>query len=138
MKGEHNMPLYRTNNQQGAASNQLSPEISTDAAAPTLLLEWGHFIEKTPNLLLVNGSVEVQLGISEIRSIEFELTMDGATITVRREFLQSSDFFASVSFGARLQDVPVGHHVFRLFAVASGTRLFTGGRDASSFSGSPD
>lgn len=101
-------------------------------------MEWGHFIEETPNLLLVNGSIVVQSSAFISTQIDFTLTMDGATITSRSQNMQPADEFfplESVAFGAQLQDVPVDHHVFRLFAFANTEGVFAGDRDSSSFSG---
>lgn len=127
------MPLYRPTNMQGAASNVVTP--LGQAGDFTLLLEWGHFIEETPNLLVVNASVLVDLIDPVDRTIILRLLMDDNVIQEKRERLTVNDFQDNVAFETRLQDVPIGHHVFKLDATSTGSSAFARERGGSSFSG---
>lgn len=123
------MPLYIPDKIQGASD---SAETNLQLGPPNHILEWGHFIQSPVNLLTVNGYVaaEADDGVGVGAPLQIHLLMDGNEIDLEQISLDGGDQ-VTMSFGARLQNVSVGHHVFQLSALT--TCLFT--RLATSISG---
>ncbi|MGG3572583.1 hypothetical protein ABES80_08810 [Bacillus gobiensis] len=109
------MPIYIPNNLQGSGNTTTTV---LDDNTPTLLFEWGHFIENTPNLLMVNGGFALQSSGEGSSIVAVDLTMDNSSIDSKSISLLSTGSQLTegitVDVGARLQNVTPGHHIFRL------------------------
>lgn len=122
------MPSFNPNQMQGSVSTTVTPISST---SPTVLLEWGHFINTSTNLLIVDGGVQINalLGVT----VTLTLTQDGATIDTRVIGPLAPDEFVTATFGSRQQNLAVGHHVYRVLAIAD-TALGAEADDRNGFS----
>jgi hypothetical protein len=110
------MPSFNPNQMQGSVSTALTP-ISN--VTPTPLLEWGHFINTSTNLLIVNGGV--QINATATVSVTLTLVQDGVTIDTRviGPLATAAAESSTISFGSRQQNLAVGHHVYQVLALAS-------------------
>ncbi|MFJ7310727.1 hypothetical protein [Peribacillus frigoritolerans] len=123
--------IYIPNNLQGAGSSAMIP---INVTPGTLLLEWGHFIESTSNLLMVNGDLQMD-NLGEVNSLVIvRITMDNVIIDERFITLSSSERI-SIAVGARLKNTTRGHHVFKLFAETENEGIFVKNRSITSISG---
>jgi hypothetical protein len=123
--------IYVPNNLQGAASFAINP---INVTPGTLLLEWGHYIEKIPNLLMINGNLQVD-NLGAFNSlVTTRMTMNDVLIDERFITLLPNER-TSVAVGARLKNATIGHHVFKLFAETENQGVFTRNCSTNSISG---
>lgn len=125
--------IYRPSNVQGAAVGPRGM-IPINVTPGTLLLEWGHFIEKALNLLMVNGDLQID-NLGNLNSLVIvKITMDNELIDERFITLSPGERI-SVAVGARQKNATIGHHVFKLFAETENQGVFVRSCVANSISG---
>jgi hypothetical protein len=107
------MPIFIPNNLQGAGNTATTPLVTL--APPLLLLEWGHFIDSTPNLLFADGGANIINTSAEAITVTLQITQDAVVIDTRQITLGAGSG-ASASVGARQENLAVGHHVYQLLA----------------------
>lgn len=102
------MPSFIPNQMQGSVSTTV-----TAITTATVLLEWGHFINSSTNLLVADGGVQVTSGAAA--TVVLTLNQDGVAIDTRTLILAAAGG-DTIAFGSRQQNLGVGHHVYTVTA----------------------
>lgn len=129
------MPIYTPSNMQGGAAS--SGVVLFNGNPPTLILEWGHYIETQVSFLSIQGGALVGNNALETIEVTFQILVDQAVVQEYGVRLAPGTY-TSAFYGTELLNAEVGHHVCQITAQLmpeSGDTAFISSRQVTSVSG---